>query len=51
MHKIKVPTVTLTSDLATWSLLSTHYLVMIIVSAKYFLNPTMYDEVMGGTRY
>ena len=38
--------VTLTSDIVIWFLHATHGLVMIIISAKYFLNPTMqYTEL------
>ena len=37
-------------DLATWFLIATHRLVMIIICAKLFLNPTMHNKVMGRTR-
>ena len=50
MHKIKVPTVTLTFDLATWFLQATR-LVLMIICAKYFSNPTMHDEVVGWTLF
>ena len=45
-----MPTVTLTFDLATWFLYATHRLVLIIICAKWFLNPIMDNEVMGRTR-
>ena len=50
MHKVKVGTVTLTFDLATLFLFATHRLVMMIIYAKLFSNPTMHDKVMGRTR-
>ena len=37
-------------DLATWFLFATHHLVMMIICAKLFLNPTMHYKVMGRTR-
>ena len=37
-------------DLATWFLFATHRLVMIIVCAKFFPNPTLHNKVMGWTR-
>ena len=40
----------LTFDLAPWILLATHRLVMMIICAKLFSNPTMHDKVMAGTR-
>ena len=43
-------TVTLTFDLATWFLFVTHWLVMIIICAKLFSNPTMLNKVMGRTQ-
>ena len=43
-------TVTLTFDLATWFLFVTHRLVIMIICAKLFLNPTMHNEVMGRTQ-
>ena len=43
-------TVTLNFDLAIWFLFATHRLVMIIICAKLFLNPTMHDKVIGQTR-
>ena len=45
MHKVL--TVTLTFDLATWFLLVTYPLVMMIICAKLFINPTMHDKSMG----
>ena len=36
--------------LASWFLFMTHCLVMIIICAKLFSIPTMYNEVMGWTR-
>ena len=50
MHKVKVRTVTLTFDLTTWFLFATHCLVMIIIFAKLFLNPTIHNKVMDLTR-
>ena len=50
MHKVKVRTVTLTFDLATWLMFATHSLVMMVICATLFLNPTMHDKVMGRTR-
>ena len=41
---------TLTFNLATWVLFATHCLVMIIICAKLFLNPTMHNKEMGRTR-
>ena len=38
-------TVTLTFDLAIWFLFATHRLVLIIICAKLFSNPTMHNEV------
>ena len=43
-------TVTLTFDLAIWLLFATHRLVIMIISAKLFSNPTMHNKVMGWTR-
>ena len=43
-------TVTLTFNLATKFLFATHCLVMMIICAKLFLNPTMNNKVMGRTR-
>ena len=40
----------LTFDLATLFLFATHCLVMMIICAKLFLNPTMHNKVMGRTR-
>ena len=42
--------VTLTFDLAIWFLFATYCLVMIIICAKLFLNPSMHYKVMGRTR-
>ena len=39
----------LTFDLALWFLFATHRLVMIIILAKLFINPTMHDKVVGQT--
>ena len=50
MHKVSVQTVTLTFDLAIWFLFATHRLVMMIIHAKLFLNPTMHNKVMDRTR-
>ena len=41
---------TLTFELVTCFLFATHCLVMIIICAKLFINPTMHDKVMGGTQ-
>ena len=30
---------------------ATHRLVVMIISAKYYLNPTIHDEGMGRTRF
>ena len=43
-------TVTLTFDLVTWFLFSTHCLVMMVICAKLFSNPTKHNKVMGQTR-
>ena len=40
MPEVLVQTVTLAFDLATWFLLATHCLVMIIIGATLFSNPT-----------
>ena len=40
-------TVTLTFDLATWFLISSHCLVLKIICAKLFSNPIMHEKVMG----
>ena len=50
MHTVKVRTVTLDFDLVTWFLFATHRLVMMIICAKLFSNPTMHNKVMGQTR-
>ena len=47
VHRVKVRTVTLTFDPATWLLFATHFLVMMIICAKLFSNPTMHSKVMG----
>ena len=41
---------TLTFNLVTWLLIVTHCLIMIIICAKLFSNPTMHNKVMGRTR-
>ena len=50
MHKVNVQTVTLTFDLAIWFLFATHCLVMMIICAQLFLNPTMHKKVLDRTR-
>ena len=50
MHKGSVQTVTLTFNLATCFLFATHCLIMMIICAKLFLNPTMHNKVMGRTQ-
>ena len=50
MHKVYVRTVTLTFNLAIWFLFATHSLVMMIICAKLFLNPTMHNKVMVRAR-
>ena len=50
MHKVKVRTVTLIFILATWFLIATHCLVMIIICAKLFLIPIMHNKNIGQTR-
>ena len=40
----------LTFNLATWFLFVTHRLIMIIICAKLFSNPTMNNKVRGRTR-
>ena len=40
-------TVTLTFEPATWFLFATPPLVMMIICAKLFLNPSMHNKVMG----
>ena len=40
---------TLTFNLAIWFLFATHGLIMIIICAKLFSNPTMHNKVMGRT--
>ena len=37
-------------DLVIWFLFMTHHLVMMIICAKLFSNPTMHNKVMGRTR-
>ena len=49
-HNVKEKTVTLTFNLATWFLFATHRLIIIIICAKLFLNPTMHNKVMGQTQ-
>ena len=41
---------TLTFNLATWFLFSTHCLIIKIICAKLFSNSTMHNTVMGRTR-
>ena len=50
MHKVLLPTVTLTFYLVTWLLFATHCLVMMIICAKLFSNPIMHNTLMGRTR-
>ena len=38
---------TVTFDLATWFLFATHYLIMMIICAKLFLNPTLHNTWVG----
>ena len=49
MHNTYEKTVTLTLNLVTWFLFATHRLIMIIICAKLFSNPTMHNKVMGRT--
>ena len=42
-------TMTLTFEVATWFLFVTYDLVMLIICAKLFSNPTMHNKVMGQT--
>ena len=49
MHKVFVLIETLTSDQAIWLPYSTYHLVMIIICAMLFSNPTMHDGVLGQT--
>ena len=41
---------TLPFNLATWFLFATHGLIMIIICAKLFSNPTVHNKVIGGTQ-
>ena len=50
MHNVSERTATLTFNLAIWFLFATYCLIMIIIRAKLFSNPTMHDKVMGQTR-
>ena len=50
MHKVKVQTVTLTFDPVTWFLFATHFLIMMLICAILFSNPTIHNKVMGRTR-
>ena len=43
-------TVTFTLNLATWFLFETYCLIMIIICAILFSNPTMHNKVMGPKR-
>ena len=45
-----MPTVTLTIDLAIWFLHGIHRLILMIICAIQFSNPTMHNEVMDRTR-
>ena len=40
---------TLTFNLATWFLFATHCLIMLIICANVFSNPTMHNKAMGRT--
>ena len=44
MHKVKEHTLTLTFKLVIWFLIAAHCLIMIIVCAKLFSNPTMHGS-------
>ena len=50
MHKVYVLTVTLNSGLVMWLLFATHRLVIMIICARLFSNPTMHNKGMGRTR-
>ena len=50
MYEVKERTVTLTFNLVTWFLFVTNCLIMIIICAKLFSNPTLHNKVMGRTR-
>ena len=50
MRIVSERTVTLTFNLVIWFLIATHHLIMIIICAKLFSNPTMHNKVMGRTR-
>ena len=50
MHKAEMRTVTLTFDLVTLFLLATHHLVIMIIFATLFSDPTNLDKVIGRTR-
>ena len=41
---------TLTFNLVIWLLIVTHGLIMIIICAELFSNPTMHNKVMGRTQ-
>ena len=41
---------TLTLNLVVWFLIATHRLIMTIICAKLFSNPTMHNKVMGQTQ-
>ena len=49
-HNVYERTVILTFNLATWFLFATHRLIIIIICAKLFSNPTMHNKVMGRTQ-
>ena len=50
MHKVYEQTVTSTFNPVIWFLIATYCLIMIIICAKLFSNPTMHNQVMGRTR-
>ena len=50
MYKVQERNVILTFDLATWFVFATNFLVMLIICAKLFSNPTMHEKDMSMTR-
>ena len=50
MHKVKERTLTLTFNQVIWFFIAAHRLIMIIICAKLFSNPTMHNKVMGRTQ-
>ena len=48
MHKVSEQTVTLTFNLVIWFLFVTHHLIMIIICAHLFSNPTMHYKLWVG---